>query len=271
MNENRQQKIIDLQQRLATAGVVFGVRNSLKQPSASSEIHHDFPPDFPVDLVQMAVLNEISTTTYGDISSYGFALMILRQIAMAQDEKFLWCMAGRQPLESGQLFALGLSAIGIDPAKIIQLEVRRTIDVLWAMEEAARSGALKAVVGIIDNLTFTQSRRLSLAAARGQTPVFMLRPYNNDGASTAFSRWRLSSRPGQVNIYNPRTPSGIQGPGRAAFEVELYQCRDGRRGKWVCHYENQKHQTAHRLSVVATTGNRTPVSHFPQRAKKRNR
>lgn len=256
MAPSRQQKISELKQQLATAGVVFGLQNRHKSQSSTAPERHVFAPGFPANfpfaLVQMAVLNEISATCYGDISPYGFALVILRHMAMAKNDRVLWCMSGRQPHEQGRLFAPGLSAIAVDPAKIIQLEARRTIDVLWAMEEAARSGALKAVIGVIDNLTFTQSRRLSLAAAHGKTPVFMIRPHHPTGASTAFSRWRLSSRPGQMNIYNTRAP------GRAAFEVELYQCRNGHKGKWICHYETERKQKTHRLSVVAPSGHRTP-------------
>ena len=251
MNQHRQQKIIKLQQHLAKAGVVFGVpENHLQTPTPPAT--SGFNPDFPADLLQQPVLNEITPVTYGDVSLYGFALVILRNMSRENNDRFLWCMAGQQPFENGLLFAPGLKNIAINPAKIIQVETRHTIDLLWAMEEAARSGAVKAVVGIVNNITFTQSRRLSLAAARGQTPVFILRPRNTGGASTAFSRWRVSSRPSQINIFNAKAP------GRAAYQVELYQCRDGRKGKWTCHYENRKHNKTHHLSVVAASGHRAP-------------
>lgn len=256
MNHHRQQKIIDLQQRLAKAGVVVGVPGNIHKTRKQPPTANNFSQNFPIDLLQKPVLNEISPATYGDISPYGFALTALRNMPTTKHERFLWCMSGHQPHENGLLFAPGLKSINIDPAKIIQLETRRTIDLLWAMEEAARSGAVKAVVGIVDNISFTRSRRLSLAAARGQTPVFMLCPHNRNGASTAFNRWRISSRPSQINILNAKAL------GLAAFQVELYQCRDGRKGKWTCYYEKPTHNTSqrqtHSLSVVAASGHRTP-------------
>ena len=262
MNRHRQQKIIDLQQRLAKSGVVFGVPEKTTETRAKQPIANSFSQGFPTDLLQRPVLNEITPATYGDISPYGFTLVALRNISMHSsmhsNERFLWCMTAPQPLENGLLFAPGLKNIGINPSKLIQIETRRTIDLLWAMEEAARSGAVRAVVGIADSITFTQSRRLSLAAVRGQTPVFLLRPHNNTGASTAFSRWRLSSRPSQINIFNAKAP------GRAAYQVELYSCRDGRKGKWTCHYETSKHNQTHRLSVVAASGHGAPEARQKQ-------
>lgn len=256
MNHRRYQKIIALQQRLEKSGMIFGVPENTHKSDKQSFITSNFKKDFPSDLLQKPVLNEISPAIHGDISAYGFTLIALRNMPITEHERFLWCMAGHQPYENGLLFAPGLKSINVNPAKIIQLETRRTIDLLWAMEEAARSGAVKAVVGIVDNISFTQSRRLSLAAARGQTPIFMLRPHYRDGASTAFSRWRISSRPSQINIFNAKAP------GLATYQVELYKCRDGRKGKWTCHYENRNHNNtqrqAHHLSMAATSDHRAP-------------
>jgi len=264
MSELRQRKIKDLKTRLATAGVIcnIGPKTDLRQtfqPTIANDLSSGiFPGHFPTDLIFKPVLNEITPKTHGNISPYGFALMAMRNMITRNTDRFLWCAPTRQTSEDGQLFAPGLSAININPAHIIQLEARRAIDVLWAMEEAARSNTLKAVIGLVDNLTFTQSRRLSLAAAHGQTAIFMLCPHSKiggQGASTAFSRWQVSSRPSKTNILNARAP------GRAAYEVELFQCRDGRKGKWICHYECKNTDKTHHRPVVATSGNTTPYAH----------
>jgi hypothetical protein len=254
----RQQKFQALQQNLARQGLIFTTPPAAGKVRSYTGHSNIWPTGFPASLLQQPVLNEVYPARFADVSPYGFIFMAMRDMVQnPRQDNFLWCTTSNQIREEGNLFAPGLQNINIDPTNIIHLTTRRTAEVLWAMEEAARSGALKAVVGIVDNLSFTQSRRLSLAANKGSTSIFMLRPYNFSGAGTAFSRWKISSHPSQANIFNPRAP------GAAALQVQLQTCRNGHKGKWICHDEPAQNN----LSVVTSSGHRTPSAPQQQKSK----
>ena len=72
----------------------------------------------------------------------------------------------------GRLHGHGLNALGLDPARLILVETAHRKETLWAMEEAVRSAAPAAVVGVIDTLDLKLSQRLHLAATEAGLPAF---------------------------------------------------------------------------------------------------
>src|SRR5829696_2619145 len=70
----------------------------------------------------------------------------------------LWCLASRD------LFAPALACAGLHPDRVIYAETWRDAEVLPVMEEGVRCPGLAGVVGEIDHLSLTASRRLQLAA-----------------------------------------------------------------------------------------------------------
>ena len=122
----------------------------------------------------------------------------------------------------GRLYGPGWRDLGLDPAKLIVAEAGREREMLWTMEECLRSGALAAVLGEAEGLTFIASRRLALAAREGGTPLLLLRSDGLDGASAAFSRWRVAALPGRASAFD----AGAPGPPR--WRLELLRCRGGR-------------------------------------------
>ena len=76
----------------------------------------------------------------------------------------------------GRLHGHGLNALGLDPGRLILVETTHRKETLWAMEEAVRSAAPAAVVGVIDTLDLKLSQRLHLAATEAGLPLFLLRP-----------------------------------------------------------------------------------------------
>jgi protein ImuA len=134
----------------------------------------------------------------------------------------LWCLAG------DDLYAPGLAAAGLDPARLILARVRRPAELLWAMEEGLRSPGLAAVVGEVETLTLPASRRLLLAAEASGVTGFALRRWR-DGAmaarqrlmpNAAETRWRVAPLPGDV-------AAGLPGLGRPRWRLELWRCRGG--------------------------------------------
>ena len=73
-------------------------------------------------------------------------------------------------------YAPALADAGLDPAHMLVIRPRAGLDRLWAMEQALRSGACRAVLGWTGAASDQALRRLKLAAEEGRTPGFLLRP-----------------------------------------------------------------------------------------------
>jgi len=139
----------------------------------------------------------------------------------------------------GRLHGHGLNALGLDPARLILVETANRKETLWAMEEAVRSAAPAAVVGVIDTLDLKLSQRLHLAATEAGLPVFLLRPAPTLESSAAATRWRI----GTATATRDRFGLVMQ----PRWHLQLERCRNGRPGEWVVEYDH----VAHRFSLAA--------------------
>jgi hypothetical protein len=92
-------------------------------------------------------------------------------------------------------YAPALADAGLDPAHMLVIQPRAGLDLLWAMEQALRSGACAAVLGWIGATGDPAMRRLKLAAEEGQSPGFLFRPASHRGESSpAALRLALAAR-----------------------------------------------------------------------------
>jgi protein ImuA len=150
----------------------------------------------------------------------------------------------------GRLHGHGLNALGFDPARLILVETARRQETLWAMEEAVRSAAPAAVVGVIDTLDLKMSQRLHLAATDAGLPLFLLRPAPPTlpspasgegwgGGSAAATRWRVGTAKAARDRFGLVT--------QPRWHLQLERCRNGRPGEWVVEYDH----VAHRFSLAA--------------------
>jgi cell division inhibitor SulA/protein ImuA len=64
-------------------------------------------------------------------------------------------------------YAPALAAVGIDLARVVMIRPAKSGDILWAMEQALRSGSCSAVLAWPPFLTERAARRLQLAAEAG--------------------------------------------------------------------------------------------------------
>ena len=77
----------------------------------------------------------------------------------------LWC------LHSRDLFAPALARVGLHPDRIIFCETWKDAEILPAMEEGLRMRGLAGVVGELNRMSLTPSRRLQLAAETSGVPA----------------------------------------------------------------------------------------------------
>jgi len=146
----------------------------------------------------------------GDAAAAGFLVSYLTK-SCSRHAPVLWVTEVRAEREAGRLYGPGLSALAFDPGAFMVVRAQRTRDVLWAMEEGLRSGAVHAVVGEMDKpgprLDLTATRRLALRSERAGVPAYVLVANGEGvGATAARSRSRIQSAPA------PTSGRGLLGP-----------------------------------------------------------
>jgi len=145
---------------------------------------------------------------------------------------------------SRRLFPPALQTFGIQPDRVIFVDIQKQKDVMWAMEEALKCGALAAVVGELTNIDFTSSRRLQLAVEQSQVTGFVLRPPIRHLNTTAcVTRWKITSMPGEP-IDN------LPGVGYPQWKVELLRVRNGKPGTWEISWVNGQFQPVYRVASM---------------------
>jgi protein ImuA len=107
-------------------------------------------------------------------------------------------------------YAPALADAGLDPARTLVIRPRAGLDLLWAMEQALRSGACAAVLGWAGATRDQALRRLSLAAAEGQSIGFLFRsPCHRSEASPATLRLLLTARTKGLDVEILKTRGGV--------------------------------------------------------------
>ena len=158
------------------------------------------------------------------------------------------------------LYGPGLLAQGLAPTRLLMAETHQDAESLWAVEEAARSGAVSLVIGEIDLLDLTASRRLQLAAEETGCTILALRRSRLAGKgdkhrqpSAALTRWLITpctsdSIADQQSIEARRRP----GLGLPAWHLHLWRQRNGPPASWnIALQQNRWQQLA--LSPIRQT------------------
>ncbi len=188
--------------------------------------------------LRLGALHEISPASPGplrDGAALGFAAGMLGRLTMQCGKPVLWLAETAPP------HAPGLAAFGLNPARLVVALPGRAAATLWALEEAARSTALAAVLAEVRGMEPIAARRLHLAARTSGTTVVLL---NRAAAiSAAETRWRVG---GLASADAPR------------WRVDLVRCR-GRSpddGGVVVRWEVEWDETARGFRLVAEAGHR---------------
>lgn len=185
------------------------------------EIARAFPEDqFPFG----AVHEFLSGGPYDIAASCGFIAGLLSPL-MGKSGTSLWISSART------LFPPALKSFGIQPDRIIFIDLHNEKDVMWTMDEALKCSALSAVVGEMQEISFTASRRLQLAVENSRVTGFVLRHHARKVNPTAcVSRWRITALPSDPIATDDADE--LPGVGYAQWRVELLRIRNGKPGVW---------------------------------------
>jgi len=207
--------------------------------------------------LERGALHEVYAATNAEASATAFTAGLATRVA--GKKKILWIRQDYSALEFGELSATGFLELGIDPSKILLVCTAHADDAIKAASDALSCAALGAVVVEIPDtpkiLDLVTSRRLTLAAAQGNVPVFLLRFAAKPDVSTAETRWLVRAR---------ASPEEEESWGQPVFETDLVRNRHGRTGRWVMEWncdeglfgEPCRGESAHRRAVVSASVDR---------------
>lgn len=170
---------------------------------------------FPVGAMHEFISREVTEAA----STNGFIAGLLGTL-MQKGGFCLWVSSKRT------LFPPGLKRFGVEPDRIVFIDVKREKDVLWAVEQGLKCDTLAALVGELKEISFTESQRLQLAVERSRVTGFLHRhqPRREDSLACA-ARWKIMPVISKLE-------DGIPGVGFPRWKVELIKVRNGRPGAW---------------------------------------
>jgi len=158
-------------------------------------------------------------------------------LGQSRDKAAIWIAQDLWLFENGDLYGPGLVDAGIAPERLITVAAPRRREVLWAMEEALRCRAAGVVIGELGMQSLDQAatRRLSLAAAAGNTLGLILRAAPDEAPCACATRWIIGAAPSATFPGNQEKFRGI-GPPRLC--VHLVRNRRGHPGAWLVEWNS---------------------------------
>jgi len=175
---------------------------------------------FPNASFPLGTIHEFISTGMEDAAATGGFVAGLISSLMNSNGALIWISASRT------IFPPALKSFGISPDRIIFIDLQKEKQILWAMEEALKCKGLSAVIGEMQELNFTASRRLQLAVEQSRVTGFILRRNPRSINTTAcITRWQITSVKSQL-------ADDMPGVGFPRWNVELLKVRNGHPGKW---------------------------------------
>lgn len=185
----------------------------------------DAPPGpkkiyFPNNILAFGSMHEFLTSSPENrAATHGFIAALLNTL-MENGGVSLWISSSKN------IFPPALAQFGIAPENIIFLTLQKEKEMLWAFEEALKYKGLAAVIGELNQLSFSISRRLQLAVESSGLMAFVIRKEQPSLHTTAcVSRWRIKHLASALL-------SPMPGVGFASWKAELLKIRNGKPFTW---------------------------------------
>jgi len=193
-------------------------------PSSDAVIDVELGPiknSFPNGVFPTGAIHELISAGPESAAASGAFVSGITAALMARGGACLWISAARR------VFPPALKSFGIEPDRVVFIDLKKEREVLWAVEEALKCEGLAAVVGEIRDLDFTASRRLQLAVEQSRVTGFILRDNpRNRNTNAAVARWMIRPVASQTPVAN------MPGIGHPRWQVELLKIKNGKTGSW---------------------------------------
>jgi protein ImuA len=218
---------------LLLQGLKPSFTGAARDPGLGS-INDAFPSnEFPLG----AVHEFLCTAAESKAATTGFIAGLMSPL-MRNGGVSVWICSSRT------IFPPALKTFGIAPDKIIFVELQKEKDILWAMEEALKCDGLAAVVGEMQELSFTASRRLQLIVEQSRVTGFILRINpRNTNTTACVTRWKISSIASMLPIDMP-------GVGFPCWNAELLKVRNGKPGSWQIEWSDGVFRHVHKSASM---------------------
>lgn len=178
------------------------------------QLRSAFPnSNFPTGAIHEFICEGIETVA----ASAGFISGILSTV-LKQQGVTIWISSSKL------IFPPALASFGLAPEKIIFIELKKQKDKLFVMEEALKCDSITSVIGQIDELSFTESRRFQLAVEQSKVTGFLIRQHPRNLVTSSVTRWKITP---QASV-----TSGMPGVGFPQWAVQLLKVRNGKPGNW---------------------------------------
>lgn len=195
----------------------------IKPPAAANVLNFGLGPietAFPNNIFPTGTIHEFLNAIPEHAAACGGFIAGLLKALMLHGGACLWISTRRT------LFPPALKAFGIEPDRIIFIDLNRERDVLWAMEEALKCEGLAAVIAEVQQVSLTQSRRLQLTVESSRVTGLILRSDESKLSTTACAaRW-------QIKPISSKMEDGMPGVGFPRWNVELLKVKNGNPGSW---------------------------------------
>lgn len=198
--------------------------------------HHDLglgplANAFPDGVFPTGAIHEFISSSPEDTAASGGFIAGLVQKLLSKGGACLWISYTRR------IYPPALKLFGVEPDRVIFIDVPLQKDVLWVTEEALKCEGVASVICETKDLSFTESQRLQLAVEKSHVTGFILRKDVRQMNTTAcVTRW-------QVRPVRSQLRSGMPGVGHPRWQVELLKVRNGRPGNWTVEWKKQNFQT----------------------------
>jgi protein ImuA len=234
MNTAKENSIAQLKKEILVLQGFKSTGNAITLDGIPVAIKNAFPNEaFPLGAVHefiAAGVEDAAATT-------GFITGILSSI-MRSAGASIW-ISGSQ-----SVFPPALKSFGIRPEKLIFIHLKKEREILWAMEEALKCKGLSAVIGEVQDVSFTASRRLQLAIEQSQVTGFIVRHNTRSlNTSACLARWKITSLPSEL-------PADMPGVGFPRWNVELLKVKNGRPGSWQIDFIDGRFRHVPKITVI---------------------
>ncbi|MBS1530915.1 MAG: Error-prone repair protein ImuA [Bacteroidetes bacterium] len=200
-------------------------------PKASAEGSFGLPnieASFPNNTFPTAALHEFISYSPQDTAATGGFMSGIIKTLLAGGGACLWVSATRR------IYPPALKQFGLDPDRVVFVDVSYVKDILWVMEEALKCEGIGAVVCETRDLSFMESRRLQLAVEKHHITGFILRKDTKKvNPTTCVARWKVSP-------VRSKLRPGMPGVGFPRWKVELLRVKNGSPGSWTVEWKNRQ-------------------------------